>query len=112
AVLSLDGETRFIGVGILPIPRMRSRFLERGNSVIRYDIVRDRPRRAWRDARSGLLHEAVAPRGSLNPADVPLIDAEILFRQSGSPQSARLQARYGGAGMSVARRHRWWQEFR
>ena len=29
--------------------------------------------------------EALGPRGSLIPAEVPLIDAEILFKESGPP---------------------------
>jgi hypothetical protein len=33
-------------------------------------------------ARSGLLHEAAAPRGSITLAEVPLIGAEILFKDS------------------------------
>ena len=38
-------------------------------------------------ARSSLLQLAAFPRGGLTPAEVPLIDAEILFRQ---PQPAKI----------------------
>ena len=36
-----------------------------------------------RYAGPGLLLQAAPPRGSLIPAEVPLIDAEILFKESG-----------------------------
>jgi hypothetical protein len=36
-------------------------------------------------AGSGLLHRAAAPLGSLTPAEVPLIDAQIQFKDSGPP---------------------------
>src|SRR5215471_1713174 len=42
-----------------------------------------------RPRKSGLLHHAAAPRGSLIPAEVPLIDAEILFKDSGPPLRQR-----------------------
>src|SRR5215813_4233017 len=37
-------------------------------------------------ARSSLLQLAAFPRGGLTPAEAPLIDAEILFRQPQPPQ--------------------------
>src|SRR6516164_7799563 len=44
-------------------------------------------------ARSSLLQLAAFPRGGLTPAEAPLIDAEILFRQPQPPNSARLGCR-------------------
>src|SRR6516162_7610231 len=38
-------------------------------------------------ARSSLLQLAAFPRGGLTPAEAPLIDAEILFRQPQPPNS-------------------------
>src|SRR6516165_11996369 len=49
----------------------------------------------WRygfHARSSLLQLAAFPRGGLTPAEAPLIDAEILFRQ---PQPPNLKAGSG-----------------
>jgi len=43
------------------------------------------PRR--HDTRSSLLQPAAPPLGSLTPAEAPIIDAEILFRQPGPPQN-------------------------
>src|SRR6516164_3246444 len=39
-------------------------------------------------ARSSLLQLAAFPRGGLTPAEAPLIDAEILFRQPQPPQTS------------------------
>src|SRR6516165_1474339 len=46
----------------------------------------------WRygfHARSSLLQLAAFPRGGLTPAEAPLIDAEILFRQPQPPHSSK-----------------------
>src|SRR6516162_8028808 len=40
-------------------------------------------------ARSSLLQLAAFPRGGLTPAEAPLIDAEILFRQPQPPKTQR-----------------------
>jgi transposase InsO family protein len=57
---------------------------EARNSIGRYlDFYNRRRPHSSLDAGSSLLHPAAAPSGSLTPADAPLIDAEILFRQPG-----------------------------
>ncbi len=51
------------------------------------------PTRALTHTGSSLLHPAANPLGSLTPAEAPLINAEILFRQPGPAQSNTLSCR-------------------
>ena len=53
--------------------------------------------------RSSLLQPAATPHGGLNPADAPLVDAEILFRQPGQPLSCAARNLLWNAYQSLSR---------